>query len=424
MRITFLVSNYYPSVGGAQSSVQRIAEGLVARHGHDVHVLTTDAVRTPGARYPGRVDAVREEQIAGVHVRRIPLSRRGHALIRFARRIRVKLGITHPTTYTKLDVGPHGARLAWAAYAAGRDSDAVVGVGAPFLTLLAADLMTRRTDAAYIAMPLLHLAVEDPYPWILRSLLRADGVSCATVYERDWLVNRGVDKSRTAVLPPGCDPDRYAQTSPAEARRTLGLSEALTVGYIGRFAANKGLDTFARAAERIWQARPDVTIFIVGRSSGWIEAGPILDRLHEVGGARFVHREGFDESERSDVFAACDVIAFPSQQESFGMITVEAWCARRPVVAGDIGAVRCVIHDGIDGELVGVQDDEALARQIVMLLEDPDRRLSYGTAGRARAESEFSWQGIVDRWDDFLENAVERKRCLPSRDQTKPRVVN
>ena len=71
MKITFLAINYAPSVGGAQQLVQRIAEGLVQRHGHQVTVVTTDALYAPAGKNPGKIPIDREV-IAGVEVLRLP----------------------------------------------------------------------------------------------------------------------------------------------------------------------------------------------------------------------------------------------------------------------------------------------------------------------------------------------------------------
>ena len=46
---------------------------------------------------------------------------------------------------------------------------------------------------------------------------------------------------------------------------------------------------------------------------------------------------------RADItllLSACDVVAVPSRDESFGMVIVEAWAAGRPVVAADIPVLR------------------------------------------------------------------------------------
>ena len=413
MRITFLVANYAPSVGGAQMHVRRVAEGLASRHGYEVEVLTTDAIHPPAGRHPGRIE-LREERMGRVLVRRRPVARRTHAALRGMRRAGRRLGVIRAIRPTPLAVGPLGAQLARSAWEAGRRSDAVVGVGAPFLTLFAADRSTRRASAAYLAMPLLHLGAESLRPWALRSLRRADGCTSSTEYERSWLVANGVAADRISVLPPGCDPERFPDVDPVAARRHLGLAERPTVGYIGRLAAHKGIDTLYDAARRVWETRPDTTLLIAGGVAGWDGFEPLTDRLRDHADDRLVIRRDFEEGDRAMLLSACDVVAFPSREESFGMVTLEGWCARRPVVVADIPPVRSLVRNGVDAELVPVGDDAALARVIAELLADPDRRTSLAVEGRRRAEVEFAWDRIVDRWDGFVRESVGRRRASTS----------
>jgi glycosyltransferase involved in cell wall biosynthesis len=409
VRVTFLAPNYLPSVGGAQIHVQRVAEGLAARHGHDVAVLTTDAIGAPASAGAGRVDRGRE-RIGGVDVQRVPVARRTHAGLRLARRAARNLGHPPPASPRPLEVGPLGARLAVAACLAGRRSDVLVGVASPFLSLLGADRGRTGAPSAYVAMPLIHLTGAPVPRWVVRSLRRADGCTTSTAVERSWVVSQGVDAARVAVLPPGCEPAAFADLEPAAARRELGLPDRPTIGVVGRIAAHKGLDTLMAAAPEIWSGHPDLTILVAGARTSWGGLDDLVRPAAELGGDRLVVRPAFDEAERGLVFAACDVVVFPSREESFGMVTLEAWCARRPVVATDIAAVRCLVRPGEDSDLVAVDDPGGLARAVGALLDDPERRERYGRAGRLRAEHEFGWDAIVDGWDELLGASVERRR--------------
>jgi glycosyltransferase involved in cell wall biosynthesis len=409
MKVTFVVANYAPSVGGAQVYVQRVAEGLAGTHGHEVDVVTTDAFRRPAAPDAGLVGPPSEVR-NGVHVRRLPAARRLHAALRMGRRIGRRLGLIRSDRLATFEVGPLGVRFLSAAVAAGRRSDVVVAVTVPSLTLAAARTASRTSSAACVAAPLLHLTKQALDARSVRSLARAEGCACLTTYERDWLIERGVETGRAAVLPPGCDPDRYQDLTPAAARAALGLPDAPTVGYVGRLAAYKGVGTLLDALPAVWGAHPDTTVLLAGNHTGWDDFDRLVEEVEPLASGRLVVRPGFTDDERSLLLAACDVVAFPSSEESFGMVTIEAWCARRPVVAADIPAVRCLIRPGIDGELVPVGDDVALADAIGGLLSDPAKRERLGDAGRARAEAEFGWEGIIEQWNTHLADAVARRR--------------
>jgi len=409
MKVTFVVANYAPSLGGAQIYVQRIAEGLVARHGCQVEVVTTDAIRRPSTPDAGKIPEP-FEVVNGVRVHRLPVARRTHSALRLLRRVGRRLGLVRTTRRTPLEVGPIGVRFLRTAAVAGRRSDAVVAVTAPSLTSSGAELATRHTSAAYVAVPLLHLTQEPLGHRSLRSLARADGCVALTSYERDWLVERGLRPDRVAVLPPGCDPAAYPDLDPRTARAELGLPDSPTVGYVGRLAVYKGVPTLLEAFRRVWSLRPDTTLLLAGNNAGWAEFDEIVERIQPVAAGRLVIRPGFSDKERGLLLAACDVVAFPSSEESFGMVTIEAWCARRPVIAADIPVVRELISAGADGELVPVGDELALAEAVEALLADPAKRARLGAAGRARAESEFGWGEIIDRWNDHVVASVAQRR--------------
>lgn len=402
MRITFVALNYAPSVGGAQLHVQRIAEGLVARHGHEVTVLTTDSIRPPAGRNPGRVE-VRAERIGGVDVRRFSTARRTQTAARLLQRVARHLRLENLDHMTSgLFVGPLSARLAWGVVRAARSSDVVVGVSAPFLTLTGSQWATRFGSAAHVALPLLHLSAGVPAPRLVRNLRRSDRCISNTPFERDWVVAHGLRDDRTQVIPPGCAPSDYPDITAHEARATCGLPSGLTIGYVGRLAVHKGIDTFLAALPALWRDHPDLNVLVAGSPTGWAELRPLLDVAAALGGHRFTLRESFTDAEKPLLMAALDVVAFPSREESFGMVTLDAWCARRPVVAADIDAVRSVIRPGRDGELVPVGDATALAGMLGQLVGDPARCQRLGEAGRRRVERDYSWTAVVDEWDTIL----------------------
>lgn len=413
MNITFVALNYTPSVGGAQNLVRELAEGLVGR-GHSVQVLTTDSIGTPGSAGPGQV-ATRRETIGGVVVRRFGSLGPLGWLQLFARRLHRRLVLRRGGDAVEASIppvlcGPASWSLGRAVHRAHRTSDVVVGCSAPFLTLVAPPYLRGGGKAADAVMPLLHLQADDPHPWVIGALRRADGTTASTGFERDRQVDLGIARDAVAVLPPGVDPDRFPDLTAPQARASLGLPERLTVGYIGRLARYKGIDTLLAASTLLWDRAPDLTVLVAGSPAGWEEFGATVDAATSVGGDRLVVRERFDDDEKALLLSACDVVVFPSREESFGMVTLEAWAARRPVVAADIGSVRSLIRQGIDGDLVPVGDHVALAEAVASLLAEPERRDAYGEAGRARVEADLSWPRIIDGWEVFLAETIERGR--------------
>ncbi len=85
----------------------------------------------------------------------------------------------------------------------------------------------------------------------------------------------------------------------------------------------------------------------------------------------------------AEVFAACDLCAWPAVNEAYGMALLEAQAAGVPVVSCATRGVPDVVLDGRTGVLVPYGDEAALAAEVRSLLDDGARRSALGE-GAAR----------------------------------------
>jgi glycosyltransferase involved in cell wall biosynthesis len=69
----------------------------------------------------------------------------------------------------------------------------------------------------------------------------------------------------------------------------------------------------------------------------------------------------------------------------------------RAIVASDVGGIGEAIVDGESGLLVAPGADEPLARALIAVLEEPERRGGMGEAARRRMERLFTREGMIDR---------------------------
>lgn len=93
-----------------------------------------------------------------------------------------------------------------------------------------------------------------------------------------------------------------------------------------------------------------------------------------------------------------DVVAAPSMSEPFGLSTIEAMAAERPVVASGVEGLREVVVEGETGLLVPAGDAGALAAALTKTLRDPRLRLRLGSGGRSRYLELFTLEKMVERW--------------------------
>jgi len=112
------------------------------------------------------------------------------------------------------------------------------------------------------------------------------------------------------------------------------------------------------------------------------------------------------EEEKWDAVDAADVVALPSRTESYGIVFLEAWARGKPVIGAKAGAVTDVIEDGRDGMLVEFGNVSALADALRTVLDNPMLALGMGQRGRAKVQSEYTWDQRYDRLRTTVHEAM------------------
>ena len=94
--------------------------------------------------------------------------------------------------------------------------------------------------------------------------------------------------------------------------------------------------------------------------------------------------------ERLEALAAADVLVYPSRQEAFGLVPIEALMCGTPVVVADDSGCAEVVRETGGGVVVAEGDSQALASAIQQMLVEPSRFREQARSARARAASRFS----------------------------------
>ena len=215
-------------------------------------------------------------------------------------------------------------------------------------------------------------------------------------FERLALWGRGVESRR---FNPGFRTSAW--------RTRLGADDnTIVVAYVGRLAAEKGLDTAVAAMHRV-SAGPLGSAARGGRRVVFALAGdgPYAAHCRRVAPppptTHFVGR--LEGRALSEFYASADLFVFPSATDTFGNVLLEAMASGVPVIGADVGPTREILAHG-GGITVPRADAGALAEAIEMLANDPGRRATIGAAGVAYAASRS--------WDRIFDDLVADYRCV------------
>ncbi|MEJ7626502.1 MAG: glycosyltransferase family 4 protein [Ferruginibacter sp.] len=147
---------------------------------------------------------------------------------------------------------------------------------------------------------------------------------------------------------------------------------------VGRLEAYKGHTYVLKALPAVIQKYPDVQLILIGDGSCNKLLKEEVRQLNITDNVQFL---GFQKDPYSFIYNS-DIIIVPSLFESFGLVFIEAMGLKTPVVAFDVRAGNEIL-DQDTGCLVPKADIDALAKEILKLLDDP-------LEGNRIAENAFS----------------------------------
>ena len=200
------------------------------------------------------------------------------------------------------------------------------------------------------------------------------------------------DPNKLHVVPLGLPLEQFAPPTRtrAQARQELSLPpEGPLLGILGRFDAGKGQDFVIRALHRLRQEHGHAAnLVIMGeptRNEGDAYLRELQALVKELGLEQQVHFRGF-RANPAVFYQAIDVFVLASENETYGMVTLEAMAAGVPVVAAATGGTVELVQHGQTGLLYLYRDVAACARCVRRTLDDP-------AATRARVE-----RAQLERW--------------------------
>lgn len=235
------------------------------------------------------------------------------------------------------------------------------------------------------------------YEWLdAQALKQMDAVIALAEYYREMMIGMGFSPRTLHVIPSGVEPaELRARASKLDLRQRLGLAQDTpTVGMLTRLSEEKRVDLFIRAMAQVVRAHPQARGVIFGE--GESAERERLERLvAELGIGESIIWAGYVEH-AMDALLALDVLAQTSRIEALPQTLMEAMVMRRPVVTTAVGGCPELVQHGETGLVVPSGDQDALARAITRLLDDPALARTMGEAGADRIDAEYS----MDRWAD------------------------
>lgn len=234
--------------------------------------------------------------------------------------------------------------------------------------------------------------------WLTRKM---DGVIAVSNRSASYIENK-VDM----VNPHGVQIDEYVPAADKLAAwQALGYGGKYGIGILGRVRKQKGVHLFVESCIQVLHKYPDYHAIVVGAISSSnkefvddlkaaIKAAGLSQRITFTGELPF--------AEIPKIFSALSLVCALSDNEGFGLTVLEAMSSGAAVIATQAGAWEDIVRPGVDGYIVPVEDQDAVAEKMDLLLSDPDTLLQFGKNGRASVLAKYSVQDEAQRLVTFF----------------------
>lgn len=362
MKILLIIGNSpYEVYGGAEIFVKEVADELVYR-GHEIHVLT------------GRLgkDVPDVEMINGVTVHKysfinIPKVRgilaprsmytRGESIIK-------KYGIEIINPYLTWPTGYIGVKL-------GEKFNIPVVVS------------SQEIFGKYLKEELSHFYKKKQAKYVFENA----HIHVLSKYSKKRLKEVFPQKKDISVIYCGYNDKKFKLNNITKEKHSI-----ICVSNFYKSYCQKRQDILIKCIGLLVNKYPDVRLYFVGGG----DATSHEKLVNDLGLDKYISFLGVQSHEKlPELLNKCEIFAFPTESESFGMVAIEAMGCGLPVVVADVPPFREYIKDGVNGLLVPLTPN-GFANAISQMLSDEEKRntLSINALNTARR---FTWKETTDK---------------------------
>lgn len=242
------------------------------------------------------------------------------------------------------------------------------------------------------------------------SILKSDGITAVSDYlKRETVDAFRVPGDRIEVVPNFVDPELYNRDRyPCWKTAFLRDGEKMVL-HVSNFRPVKRIRDVVRTFARVQKEVPSRLVFV----GDGPERPAAAEEAREQGITERVVFLGKQDSV-AEIMACADLLLLPSQNESFGLVALEAMASGVPVIASRAGGLPEVVDHGETGFLAPVGDVEAMADGAAHILRDPETWRRFSEQSRRSAVERYGVESIIPQYERYYERIVNGGSAEPA----------
>ena len=176
------------------------------------------------------------------------------------------------------------------------------------------------------------------------------------------------------------------------------------IAFIGRLVFYKNLNVVLKALSLIPE-NVNFKLIVVGN-------GPMRQEWEKLAAKWGVQKKvnflGYvSHEEKLRVLRKISALVLPSFFEGFGIVILEAWAFKKPVIVADVSPLNEIVEHGRDGFVADPYNPKEWAKYIKMLLEDRDLARKIGENGYRKLIDQYTVEKIVSKFEQLYKEVAK-----------------
>lgn len=279
--------------------------------------------------------------------------------------------------------------------------DLIIAGVYPTLMPVYACLLSKLTGAELALVPCFHPDDVNFYRWPLtRVLKQADFIYALTKFEKDFYINQmNINEDKIIIFTPWVS--EGLKLSPED---KIELSEIPTLVFLGVQAAHKRIELLIDAFEQLKKSDDPIlkklNLIIAGKET--LYTPKIKERLNNLPDEIRNQIEligEFAQDQEKELLDQAWLTINPSKHESLGLVFLESWARKKPVIAAKLEPLKQIIEEGKTGYLFDKDDLDDLVNKIKQALKNKQKIINMGEEGYQKVVKQFSKDQVFKRFE-------------------------
>lgn len=255
---------------------------------------------------------------------------------------------------------------------------------------------------------------KKSFKWIIRHVIvrryfnKSFKIICISNYSKELLKSYKIlnKEESLEVVHNGVNLRKFVSRNNDAAKKEIknkyNLNDHCVLLSVSRLVYDKGNDLVLKALPKVKEHYPKIKYLVVGDGEYKEELQRITRELNLVDNIHFVGK--IDQNNLSSFYHACDIFIMPSRREGLGLVFIEAYLHKKPVIGSNCGGIPEVIRDGKSGYIVNFNTEE-IADTIIELLADDKKAKEMGSEGYKIALEKFNSdrmaQEVISNYESY-----------------------